>query len=283
MPNYIILVNGQSRTKQQLMDLFAMQDYPNRLSITGLVNENNPVSQQWSFEKSPNNEGYTFSQQQVVLHGLPAVFAQQYVEMEDFVEYVTECINSFGPDAVAVNAPPEVVPQLPNNNDAADAANQQHGPNPFGPVNENENENMQIGQAGGANKLTVYYVGLVPNSIMYSDKERYAPAAVPLLPIYGDLNAVGEFYSKKVFKYEPGKGFVGYPDEPIGEWKMGWPGMNFGNENVEVSENGAPPGFSAAKKGGRRFVAHSAKQNSRRKATRRRSTRRRKASRRGKK
>ena len=124
-------------------------------------------------------------------------------------------------------------------------------------------------------KLPVYYVGLYPNSMLYSNKNAYAPAAVPLLSGQGyDEDLVGEFYSKLVFKTDPAGGFIGYPDEPVGRWKSGWPDNEI-NESllVEPSLNGAPAGFHANKGGRRRKVTR--RKVTRRKVTRRKVTRRR--------
>jgi hypothetical protein len=118
--------------------------------------------------------------------------------------------------------------------------------------------------------LPVYYVGLVPNSIKYANKNTYAPAVVPLLSGHGyDEELAGEFYSKLVFKLNSEGEFIGYPDKPVGRWKAGWPDNEI-NESLlsPPSLNGAPA--SAHSKGGRR----------RAKASRRHSTRRAKARRR---
>lgn len=102
-------------------------------------------------------------------------------------------------------------------------------------------------------QLPVYYVGLYPNSILYSNKNAYAPAAVPLLSGQGyDEDLVGEFYSKLVFKTDPAGGLKGYPDEPVGRWKSGWPGNEINENLLTPSLNGAPASARENKTGGRR-------------------------------
>jgi hypothetical protein len=162
MPNYYIRADGLSRTKEQLMNMLANQEYPQNFSIVGVIDEQNPQSQSWYFRKTFNafGEGYSFNQQQVVFHGLPAIGANQFADIEGIAGLVEECIEYFGPDAVAVNAPP--LPQeddlfpLPEAALGAPAVNDVGAGNaappanaaPFAPMNENHN-NMFIEGWGG--------------------------------------------------------------------------------------------------------------------------------------
>ncbi len=273
MPNYYIRADGQSRTKEQLMTMFANQDYPQEFAIIGVINDQNPQSMAWYFNKSFDGQGYSYNQQQVVMHGLPAVGANQYEGVAHIADLVEDCIEFFGPDAVAVNAPPaEQIEALPADNAGANA------PQPV-PMNMNLNNNMFIEgwggmggpQAGGVNmsNLPVYYAGLIPNSMLYRNN-AHAPAMVPLLSDQDyDKDLVGEFYSKLVFKQDPAGGLIGYPDEPVGRWKSGMPG------NIEFethhNPNGSPPGWQPEnKKGGRRRKVTRRAKVTRRKAVTRR-------------
>jgi hypothetical protein len=128
MPNYYIRADGLSRTKQQLMTMLENQEYPQEFSIVGLIDEQNPESQAWYFDKSFDGQGYNYNQQQVVFHGLPAVGANQFEGIAGIAELVEECIAFFGPDAVAVNAPPLEELALPELIEAPAANNQGAAP-----------------------------------------------------------------------------------------------------------------------------------------------------------
>jgi len=153
MPNYYIRANGQSRTQEQLMTMFANQDYPQEFAIIGVIDEQNHESMAWYFNKSFDGQGYNYSQQQVVMHGLPAVGANQYEGVAHIAELVEDCIAFFGPDAVAVNAPPQEEPDFPANFGAL-AANNVGAGNAAPPANQaaapmNMNNNMFIEGWGG--------------------------------------------------------------------------------------------------------------------------------------
>ncbi len=89
------------------MTMLANQDYPQEFAIVGVIDEQNPESMAWYFLKTFDGQGYNYNQQQVVMHGLPAIGANQYEGVAHIAELVEDCIAFFGPDAVAVNAPPQ--------------------------------------------------------------------------------------------------------------------------------------------------------------------------------
>jgi hypothetical protein len=153
MPNYYIRADGLSRTKQQLMTMLANQDYPEDFSIIGVIDEQNPESQAWYFNKSFDGQGYNYNQQQVVFHGLPAVGANQFEGIAGIAELVEECIAFFGPDAVAVNAPPMENGIFPGNNAGPFNVFPQGNLPPLAPQNNN---NIEMGQpqAGGRRRAS---------------------------------------------------------------------------------------------------------------------------------
>jgi len=87
------------------MTMLANQEFPQILSIVGIVTEDEPESQSWEFEKAADGQGYSYDQEEVVTNGLPAVAGTEFVSMADFVEFVENCIAYFGPDESELDSP----------------------------------------------------------------------------------------------------------------------------------------------------------------------------------
>jgi hypothetical protein len=148
MPNYFIRVDGQSRTDAQLMDMLVNQALPERIEIVGILNAENPESKQWTFSR--DGEMYRMTKLDINLGGAGLLRAGvndgHFVRAADLADSVQEAIEFFGPDGVAVNAPPMNQPARMNmlmNQNA--------------PMNMlmNNNVNMGFGQPGGRRRRTM--------------------------------------------------------------------------------------------------------------------------------
>jgi hypothetical protein len=119
MSKYTIDADGQSLTKDQLMTMLANQEYPQTLSIVGIVTEDDPESQSWVFKKAADGQGYSYDQEEVVTNGLPAVAGTEFVSMANFVEFVENCIAYFGPDESELNSMNDDIDDILFSNNAA--------------------------------------------------------------------------------------------------------------------------------------------------------------------
>jgi len=118
MPNYFIRVDGQSHTDAQLMNMLGNQELPDRIEIVGILNAENPESKQWTFSR--DGENYRMTAMDITLGGAGLLRAGvndgHIVRVVDLADIVQEAIEYFGPDGVAVNAPPMNQPAPMNMN-----------------------------------------------------------------------------------------------------------------------------------------------------------------------
>jgi hypothetical protein len=104
MPKYYILADGKNCTKDQLLNMFANKEYPETITIGGIVSEENRESERWEFES--HHGSYSSMRYQIYFPDNEDVPVRRYYENRDMPETIEDIIeNVFGPEAIAVNAP----------------------------------------------------------------------------------------------------------------------------------------------------------------------------------